>query len=446
MRETRNAQASIFDFYCKHEQGVLLKSLSDLLDEHSCILNLIEQNFDKPNVAHTGACGLSLESIFRCMLLKKILKVSYRKLAFHLCDSPTFRCFARLREGQTPGHSTLQATIRRVSPQTIERINQLLMAQWVVQDKLSIDTLRIDSTVVQSNILSPRDSQLLDDGVRVLSRLMAQSRQRTGVKLRFCDQRKRSKSLAFRLFHAKKTEKEALYPTLLRCVGTTLRQIGKACDKVKLEACDAQPVTAWIQEVQHYRSLLLRVVDQTQRRVFNDEKVPAAEKIVSLFEPHTDIIVKGQRDVMYGHKINLATQRDGFVTYLNIEHGNPSDKILYLPVLEACHEDYGQLPVATVADGGYASQANVEQARTSGVKQSVFNKPVGLGLHQMGVKRKTFESLKKFRAGIEGNISELKRAFDMAKATWKGHEGFKAYVWSSVLSYNLIRMIRFSSA
>lgn len=198
------------------------------------------------------------------------------------------------------------------------------MAQWLVQDKFSIDTLRIDSTVVQSNILSPRDSQLLDDGVRVLSRLMAQSRQRTGVKLRFCDQRKRSKSLAFRLFHAKKTEKEALYPTLLTRVGTTLRQIGKACDKVKLEACDAQPVTAWIQEVQHYRSLLLRVVDQTQRRVFNDEKVPAAEKIVSVFEPHTDIIVKGQRDVMYGHKINLATQRgDGFVTYLNIEHGNP---------------------------------------------------------------------------------------------------------------------------
>lgn len=124
----------------------------------------------------------------------------------------------------------------------------------------------------------------------------------------------------------------------------------------------------------------------------------------------------------------------------------PSDKILYLPVLEACHEDYGQLPVATVADGGYASQANVEQARTSGVKQSVFNKPVGLSFHQMGVKRKTFEALKKFRAGTEGNISELKRAFDMAKATRKGDEGFKAYVWSSVLSYNLIRMIRFSSA
>ena len=116
-----------------------------------------------------------------------------------------------------------------------------------------------------------------------------------------------------------------------------------------------------------------------------------------------------------------------------------------MPVLDACQNDYEQRPAAVVADGGYASQANVSQARASGVKQAVFNKPVGLSYHQMGVKKKTFEVLRNFRAGIEGNISELKRAFGMNKATWKGHDGFKAYVWSSVLSYNLIRMVRFSS-
>ena len=99
-----------------------------------------------------------------------------------------------------------------------------------------------------------------------------------------------------------------------------------------------------------------------------------------------------------------------------------------------------------VADGGYDSQANVALTRASGVKCAVFNKRVGLGYHQMGVKKKTFEILKNFRAGIEGNISELKRALSMGKASWKGHEGFKAYVWSAILSYNLIRMVRFSSA
>jgi IS5 family transposase len=340
----------------------------------------------------------------------------------------------------------LQGTVRRLNPGTVEKINNLLISQWIDQGDLDMDTLRIDSTVVKSNILDPKDSQLLDDGVRVLSRLMFQSKQRTGVKLRFCDQRKKFKSLAFRIFHAKKPEKEALYTTLLRCVPITLRQISKATDKVRFEATVAQDANQWLQQVEHYRSLLLGVVDQTQRRVFNKETEPASEKIVSLFEPHTDIIVKGKRDVEYGHKINLATQVDGFVTYLNIEDGNPSDKILYLPVIEAQQKNYQQLPDSTVADGGYASQENVEKARGAGVKRTVFNKRVGLGYHQMGVKKKTFDILKNFRAGIEGNISELKRAFGMGKAMWKGHDGFKAYVWSSVLSYNLIRMIRFSSA
>ena len=446
MRETRNAQTSIFDFYSEHDKGKQLKALSDVLDQHPGILTLIEQDFSKHDVASTGARGLSLESIFRCLILKLILGVSYRKLEFALSDSPTYRSFARLRGAQSPSRSALQATLRRMSPETLQNIHQLLMSGWVDQGNLSLDRLRIDSTVVDSNIAPPRDSQLLDDGVRVLSRLMSYSKTRTGVKIRLVDQRKRSKSLAFRIFHGKKAEKNALYPQLLTCVAITLRQTKKAIDKVRLGATDTFEAELWVREVEHYRALLLKVIDQTQRRVFNEETVPASEKLVSLFEPHTDIIVKGKREVRYGHKVNLATQGNGFITYLNIEDGNPADKILYMPVLEACHNDFEQCPVAVVADGGYASQDNVTRARASGVKRAVFNKRVGLGYHQMGVKKKTFEVLKNFRAGIEGNISELKRAFGMDRANWKGHDGFKAYVWSAVLSYNLLRMVRFSSA
>jgi transposase, IS5 family len=446
MRETRNAQTSVFDFFSEHDTGKRLKELSDVLDQHPGILTLIEQDFSKEDVASTGARGLSLESIFRCLILKLTLGSSYRKLEFALSDSPTYRSFARLRGAQSPSRSALQGTLRRVSFKTLQSINHLLMSHWVEEGEVSLDTLRIDSTVVDSNIAPPHDSQLLDDGVRVLSRLMSYSKTRTGVKIRFVDQRKRSKSLAFRIFHAKKPEKDALYPSLLTCVSITLRQTDKAIDKVRREATDRGEAQHWIQEVEHYRALLLKVIDQTQRRVFNEEKVPALEKIVSLFEPHTDIIVKGTRDVQYGHKVNVATQGDGFITFLNIEDGNPADTMLYMPVLDACDNDYKRRPVAVVADGGYASQANVTLARASGVKRAVFSKRVGLGYHQMGVKKKTFAMLKNFRAGIEGNISELKRAFGMGKANWKGLDGFKAYVWSAVLSYNLMRRVRFSSA
>jgi len=445
MRETRNAQSSIFDFYAEHEQGHRLKRLSDVLDERLDFVELIAQDFDQSDAINTGACGLSIESILRCLLLKQILGVSYRSLAFHLCDSPTYRTFARLKTRQTPRRSALQATVRRVRPETLQAINQLLMSGWIESGALSVEAVRIDSTVVDSNIAPPLDSQMLNDGVRVLSRLMFKSKEITGVKVRFVDQRKRSKSLAFRLFHAKKPEKDALYPQLLGCVTITLRQLTRAIEKVRGEAIDRCEAQEWIAEVEHYRALLLKVIDQTQRRVYNDEKVPCSEKIVSLFEPHTDIIVKGRREVQYGHKINLATQLNGFVTYLNIETGNPSDAKLYLPVLGACQQDYGTVPVSVVADGCYVSQANVDNAKALGVKRTVFNKPAGLGLHEMGVKKKTFLKLRDFRAGIEGNISELKRAFGLSRVNWKGLDGFNAYVWSSVLSYNLMRWVRFDS-
>lgn len=446
MRQSRNAQASIFDFFAAHELGDQLKTLSDILDEQPGILALVEQDLREPDTASTGACGLSVESVFRSLLLKQITGVSYEMLAFHLRDSATYRCFARLNADQQPSRSGLQSTIRQISPSTLQSINQLLITHWIENDGLSMDALRIDSTVVLSNIHPPSDSSLLYDGIRVLSRMMAKCKEDLGVKLRFTNQRKRAKSLEFRIFYAKNTEKQALYPELLGCANIVNKQVNRAIETVRLAKCKAELAQHWIEGVEHFRSLLLCVVDQTQRRIYNGETVPASEKIFSLFEEHTDIIVKGERDVVYGHKVNLATQQDGFITYLTIEDGNPADSTLYLPVLTAYQKDYRTVPATVVADGCYASKANVAAAREMKVKRTVFNKPAGLSLLDMGVKKKTFRLWRNFRAGIEGNISELKRSFGAGKAKWKYKCGFDAFVWSSVLSYNLMRMVRFSSA
>ena len=148
-----------------------------------------------------------------------------------------------------------------------------MISGWIENGDLSVKAVRIDSTVVQSNIAPPLDSQMLNDGVRVLSRLMFNSKEITGVKVRFIDQRKRSRSLAFRLFHAKKPEKDALYPQLLGCVTITLRQVTRAIEKVRGEAIDRFQARLWIKEVEHYRALLLKVIDQTQRRVYNDVQI-----------------------------------------------------------------------------------------------------------------------------------------------------------------------------
>jgi len=218
MRETRIAQVSIFENYSEHEFGARLKVLSNVLDQHPEILSLIAKDLVNESATKVGRIGLSAESIFRCLLLKQQLRISYEQLAFHLSDSMTYRTFARLPNHLTPRRSGLQSTIRSIKPETLEKVHEVLSGNWLQEGVLSMDKLRIDSTVVASNIAPPSDSRLLNDGVRVLSRLLAKSKNVTGVKVRFVDQRKPSKSLAFQIFNAKKAEKEALYPKLLKVV------------------------------------------------------------------------------------------------------------------------------------------------------------------------------------------------------------------------------------
>jgi IS5 family transposase len=405
MRETRNAQASIFEHYSDHEYGVRLRKLSEVLDRHPEILELVAADLID-------------------------------------ADSVTYRTFARLPAHLSPSRSCLQATIRSIQPETLAQAHQVLTRNLMHQGVISMDKLRIDSTVVASHIAPPSDSQLLNDGVRVISRLLAKSKTETGVKVRFTDQRKASKSLAFRIFNAKKATKDELYPELLKIARRVLKQADRGQQQVIEGGNGSAAQEKWLGALAHYRDLTSRVIEQTERRVIQGERVPSSDKIVSLFESHTDIIVKGFRDVQYGHKINLSSEDRGFITALTIEEGNPGDKTLFLPVLDFHRSVLGRLPRSVVADGGYASQANVAAGRAMGLKHVVFHKPVGVSLTAMGVKSKTFNALRDFRAGVEGNISELKRAFGATKAKWKGHDGFKAFVWAAALSYNLVRLAR----
>lgn len=446
MRETRVPQASIFEFYSEHEFGKQLRNLSQLLDEHEpIVLPLIEEDLASQSVKSVGRCGLSVESVFRCMLLKQMLQVSYDDLAFHLSDSMSYRTFARIANGVSPKKSSLQASIRRITPQTLEKLFQALSSKCFNDGAISLEKIRIDSTVVNSNIAPPSDSQLLSDGVQVLSRLLAKSRDMTGVKMRFTDKRKAARSLEFRIFNAKKAEKAALYPKLLQSVRVVLKQVDRALLQVTLKGSDCASQRKWLDQVERYRKLLLKVIEQTQRRVYHGESVAASEKIVSLFEAHTDIIVKGARDVEYGHKINLSSDANGFITYLAIEKGNPCDADRFIPIIHGHLDTFGEVPASTVSDGCYASLGNVHEGRALGINRVVFHKKRGISYRDMGVKQKTFKRLRDFRAGIEGNISELKRVFGASKATWKGLDGFKAFVWSSVISYNLVRLARAES-
>jgi IS5 family transposase len=194
---------------------------------------------------------------------------------------------------------------------------------------------------------------------------------------------------------------------------------------------------AWQNQLKHYKPLIERVIDQTERRVFQGESVPAAQKIVSIFEDHTDIIVKGRRDVQYGHKLNLSTGRSGLILDVVIEQGNPADVDRLLPMLDRHIDQYGKAPRQMAADGGYASVENLREAKAREVDDVVFHKKRGLHVEDMAKSPWVYRKLRNFRAGIEAGISVLKRAYGLARCTWKGLQHFRAYVWSSVVAHNL---------
>jgi len=150
--------------------------------------------------------------------------------------------------------------------------------------------------------------------------------------------------------------------------------------------------------------------------------------------------------VHYGHKLNLTTGKSGLILDVVVEAGNPADAERFLPMLERHIARQGTPPRQTASDGGYASLDNLKQAKALGVQDVAFHKKRALTIDAMVKSRWVYHKLKNFRAGIEANISCLKRAFGLARCTWRGLDHFKAYVWSSVVAYNLALLVRLKPA
>ena len=235
-----------------------------------------------------------------------------------------------------------------------------------------------------------------------------------------------------------------LYRELIRLTRATLAYLQQATAQLADRPADLA-AALWQAKVEHYRPLIERIIAQSARRVLAGEAVAAGDKLVSLFEPHADIIRKG-REVAYGHKLNLTTGPSGLILDLVVEAGNPADSERLLPMLERHGLLYGQPPRQAAADGSYASRDNLRRAKASGVRDMAFHKKGGLAIEDMVRSRWVYRKLRNFRAGIEADISCLKRAYGLARCTWRGLDHFRAYVWSSVVAYNLALFARLRPA
>ncbi len=448
MRTKRTSQMSIFDQFARHEIGRELAGMSAWLEAHLEVLDWVAGDLGLSSVKATGRRGMTAESVLRCALLKPHRQLSYEELAFHLLDSASFQAFARLPMGFIPKKSTLQLNIGAVTDATWEAINRHLLGDAKQARVETGKRMRVDSTVTDAPIHEPSDSTLLWDGVRTMVRLLHWAEELSGApELVWHNHSRIAKKRTRTIFYTRGKEKRlVLYKDLVQVTEATLVYVRHAQLRLTVAHAFGVGFEQWLAQVEHYLPLIERVIDQTQRRVFAGEKVPAREKILSLFEEHTDLIVKGARKIQYGHKLNLTSGRSGLILDVVIEDGNPADAERFLPMVNRHIELYGYPPKQMAADGGYASSANLKAAKGLGVKDVAFHKKRGLCIEAMVKSLWVYRKLRNFRAGIEAGISCLKRAYGLSRCTWKGIAHFRAYVWSSVVAYNLALLTRLKPA
>ena len=292
-----------------HPQAKELEAISTIIDSTPTICGYVFQDLNRGRIIkrRTGARGMSADQILRAAIVMRLFEFTYEQLAFHIYDSRCLRRFCRIGIADNGfKKSALNTNIKMISEQTWEIIFRDLLGFAKDENIEKGRKVRINCSVVESNIHKPYDSVQLFDCVRILSRLVEKARNEFGTKALFSDHQRRAKSRMVGIQYAKGAKQRLpLYKDLLK---VTHKVIGYARSAQKL----LEPVASvnfqlmgLLDEINHYANLSEQVYDQTYRRVIQGDTVPVQQKVTSIFEDHTDIIVKDRQDTHFGHKICL---------------------------------------------------------------------------------------------------------------------------------------------
>ncbi len=382
----------------------------------------------------------SIEQIVRAAIYKELKGLEYRELEYSQSDSRICATFIKL-DGRKPfSFQMFQKYISKINEKTLNKLLIAINKIAISEGLEDLKSLRMDSTVVKSNIHYPSNNSLVWDCIKESHRLLSHlSKETEGLQIR--DYRKSAKVNYYKINVIKSKDKRILIfqkqlVTFTKCINQVDQVIRNP--KKKSYSIAAMAIEANLKE---HLDVMRRVYSIARRKEILGEKVPNIEKLFSIYEQHTDIIVKGGREVQFGHKINIAGGKSNLILDCEVLEGNPSDSKLYSPTLERIIKNYGKIPQNVSTDGGYASLDNKKDAEKKGIVNIVFNKVVG-SLQNEATSKKMETLLKKWRSGIEAVISNYKRGFDMFVCTWKGKAHFDAKVLWSAIAYNIRVMTR----
>jgi len=429
-----------------------LEKISELLDEIPDVLNRIHTDLNahlkKYNPSKPGRnTDISAEQALRCAILKQLQGYDYRTLASVIDLTPVYRKFTRFYGAKIPGYTTIEKAIKKISPASMEVINEEIVKLGIKKKVENGKSIRHDTTVTQTDIQFPTDAKLLNDSVRVMTRLVLDLLEEAPeVKVKFANRTRSVKKRAYSITMAKGKNadkiREKNYKELLKIQKNVCEEAESVKSSVRnnIEVASRLEVSVLLMELEEILKLAERVYNQAFRRIINDEQVPASEKLVSIFETHTDIICRGKKGstVEFGHKIDFGMGRSGMVLRYEVFQGNPGDNEVIERALDDYERVFKRVPEKLVTDRRYFSSDNEETAKEKGVKQIAFPKPGYLSQVRKSIQKSPwFKKLMKWRAGIEGNLSTLLRSYGLKRCLWKGWRSFKSYIGIGVATYNL---------
>jgi len=438
-------------------QGVrlepLLEAISKFLDSQHEMIERVRRDLvrglKKPR---KGRRGLTAPQVLRSLVLMRVKNWDYRELRERIADGVTLRQFTDFYCDPVPKHDAFNRGFNRLTPQTLKAVNDLVVQAAVALGLEDGAKLRVDTTVVETDIHHPTDNTLLWDVVRVLTRLVR--RLTKALELRrikgFRDRRRSAHRRMYEIQRMTTRQRQERQTTIYRALigiaeevvasaKTALEKTATMCGK---DLFAAMAIDAIRDEIAHYCGLGEQVIDQARRRVLDGEQVPNAEKIYSIFEPHTDLIKRGKvrTPVEFGHKVFLAEGAKGLITQYEVLKGNPTDEVHVAPSLKRHRRAFRRAPELYGADRGFFNEQNVAACVQGAVKTVCIPQRGGSKTPQRQAYERSaaFKQGQRFRAGIEGRISVLMRGRGMKRCRAEGAERFALFVGAAVLANNLM--------
>jgi IS5 family transposase len=441
-------------------QGVrlepLLQAICGFLDKQPALVERVRcdlvRGLKQPD---RGRRGLTAPQVLRALVLMRVKNWDYRELRERIADGITLRAFTNFYCEEVPKHDAFNRSFNRLTPATLKAINELVVEAAV---KLGLEDgrkLRVDTTVVETDIHHPTDNTLLWDVVRVLTRLLGRLAEALELP-RISGFRNRSRAAHRRMYEIQRmttrqrqgagSQQTAAYRALIEIAEEVVASARKAFDDTAAmrgkDPLTALNIKALREEISRYCDLGTRVIGQARRRVLDGEQVPTSEKIYSIFEPHTDLIKRGKvrTPVEFGHKVFLAESARGLITQYEALKGNPVDEVHVASSLRRHRRVFRRAPALYGADRGFFSENNLAVCTSGGVAMACIPQRGGRKTPQRQAYERSpaFKQGQRFRAGIEGRISVLMRGRGMKRCRTEGAERFALFVGAAVLANNLM--------